>query len=103
MQRKVKIEHHFLAVDYKSVQDSCPKGVSDEMYRRLMLTGASYSERDLREWVNNTWGERAGPMMRGANHNPECKLTSPLEVIIRSAAKGGWLIYETIGMDVTLQ
>lgn len=105
MPRHVKIEPHFLVVESPAVESELANGVTNETYRRLnLVVGGTYTEAALREWANETWGERAGPLQRaGRNWNPKLKLGSPLDMIFKTVATGGWLVYETKGMDVKLE
>lgn len=77
------IRPHYLAVDVVSVMQNIPNGVDDEQYRRIALTGSSYTEKSLREWVHRVW---------------HIELSAPLGDVISAAAKGGWIVYQTPGI-----
>lgn len=62
-------------------QDVVQLGMPDPMYRAIVLRGATYDERSLREWANDRWGVAK---------------EAPLDSHFAAMAKGGWSALEIV-------
>lgn len=96
----MKVEAHFLVVEGSSVQRATAQGVQNESYRVMMLMGSTMDEAGLRNWVVRTWGAKATYF--GAIQDKTLTEESPLADIIKASGKGGWVVYQTPGMDTVL-
>jgi hypothetical protein len=72
------VDKHLLVVDRFSVIENTPRGVDDDLYRLLVLSGATYTEQSYRQWVARIWSV-----------SPDL----PLSELATVAARGGWVTY----------
>lgn len=74
----------FLVVDGQAPRPGMTGGndlKQDENYRIIAMSGGTYSEKALREWVNNTWGT---------------PLDAPLPQVVKACNKGGWRVLQLL-------
>jgi hypothetical protein len=75
-------ERLFLVVDQSSLEINTREGAEDHTYRPILLTGATYRESSLRQWIGDRW-----------NTQPDASI----DEIADAASAGGWTIFEARG------
>lgn len=63
------------------VIDKATMPALSDMYRLMPVSGGTYTEEQLREWIKRVWGTH---------------IDDPLPVLAKAAAQGGWKIFKLI-------